>query len=60
MTALSKMFEDIKKHYGIKETKGIMVVYGDTSSVRFSSEDYEYIITITPMKRYKNEDNDIR
>ena len=60
MTALSKMFEDIKKHYGIKETKEIMVVFGDTSSVRFSSEDYEYVIRITRIKRYKNEDNDIR
>ena len=50
MTALSRMFEDIKKHYGIKETKGIMVVYGDTSSVRFDSGDYKYVITITPIR----------
>jgi len=60
MSALSRSLEDIKKHYGIKETGNTMVVYGDTTSVRFDSEDYEYIITITPIKRYKNEDNDIR
>ena len=60
MNALSKSLEDIKKHYGIKETGNIMVTYGDTTSVRFNSEDFEYIITITPIQRFKNENNDIR
>ena len=58
MTALSKVLSDIQEHYKIEKTGNISVVYGDTTSVRFDSDDYMYFITITPIRTKWTNDED--
>ena len=53
MNALSNALEDIKKHYGIKEAGNITVDYGITTSVMFNSDNYTYLVTVTPIPRPK-------
>ena len=55
MNALSNALEDIKKHYGIEEIENIVVDYGVTTSVMFKSDNYTYIITVTPIPKQKEQ-----
>ena len=53
MNALSNALEDIKKHYGIEEIENIVVDYGITTSVMFISDNYTYLVTVTPIPKQK-------
>ena len=53
MNALSNALTDIKNHYGIEEAKNITVDYGITTSAMFTSNNYTYLITITPIPNSK-------
>ena len=53
MTSLSQALTDIKKHYGIKEVEKIIVDYGITTSVMFISDNYTYLVTVTPIPKQK-------
>ena len=53
MTSLSHALSDIKKHYGIEEVENITVDYGVTTSVMFKSDNYTYLVTVTPIPKPK-------
>ena len=55
MNALSNALTDIKNHYGIDETENITVDYGITTSAMFTSNNYTYLITITPIPKPKEQ-----
>ena len=55
MNALSNALTDIKNHYGIEETENITVDYGITTSAMFTSNNYTYLITITPIPKPKEQ-----